>query len=159
MENNQDYYVTYRFFDERGRRLAIFGVPVDKAITFGQQPLGETPTHIKVTVITCSKKDTFSKRIAKEMFDNTRHLDKFGNSPEAHPLTLIIPMEENKPKWSFLNWCQNTYYKQYPLVFGVEAIALFRNNEMLDGSIEIVGNILAVFPEDNDVNQIEASLS
>ena len=69
MENNVPYYVTYRFFDEKGRRLAIFAIPGMKA---GLYKIDDKdafyPNILHVYVIACSKKDSFSKARAKEMF-------------------------------------------------------------------------------------------
>lgn len=125
MENNMQYYVTYRFYDTKGRRLAIFAVP-DNILT--------SATKLRVLVIACSKKDTFSKNRAKQLFEEFITLKGMGfDATIAHPTEIMIDVRDDKPKFTFLKWCEANYFKYIPTIFALEAPLLYRGNELLDG--------------------------
>lgn len=94
-------WTTYRFYDEKGRRLAIF------AEDFGQGK------ELKITIITCSQKDQFSKVRAKKLFEKC-HIDPAACA--CHPTIIRIPVINDKPKWTFIHWCQDNYFKRIPVV-------------------------------------------
>lgn len=133
MENNMQYYVTYKFHDLKGRRLAIFAIPSYKA---GEYDLNKPsyPNMLQIYVITCSKKDTFSKKYAKKMFEEFYAMKQQGwTGAYAHPLELQIDIKDDKPKFTFLKWCEENYFKYIPTVLAIEAPILYRGKEMLDG--------------------------
>lgn len=48
-------YANHRLYDEKGRRLAIFGQEIDN--------------KLEIFVLTCSKHDSFNKRLATEVYN------------------------------------------------------------------------------------------
>jgi hypothetical protein len=110
MENSKDYLSTYRFFDDRGRRLSIFARPAtDDA---GKE-------YLHAYVITCSKKDTFSKSRAKGIFEGRSK--KIENTRGEEFRINII---DKKPKWSFINWCKDKYFKLEKATVTTQAMVL-----------------------------------
>jgi len=145
MNTEQDYLVTYKFYDHRKRRLGIFGVPI---VAFGEFEEGSTqkiPTHLRVVVFTCSKKDIFSKQRVRKYFEiyTTRSEEQ---APEMlKPFDFIIPIEDNKPKQTFLNYCEQNYFKPYPVLQGIFCDVLVKGDE--------VGATISVSsPFDLDIN-------
>lgn len=104
-------YVTYKFYDERGRRLSIFAEMEEK--------------NLHITVYTCSKKDQFSRRVAKHMF--------FNEFPDGHPNEFTIPIKDSKPKWTFINWCRENYYHREGATFMFDAYVLAKGDILLPG--------------------------
>lgn len=136
MENNTPYYVTYKFHDDKGRRLAIFAVPVARlkeGVSTGEVgPTADLKLHLYI--FTCSKKDSFSKQTARDMYLEYITLKQEGlTGSYGHPMEIVIPVNDDKPKFTFLKWCEETYFKYIPTVFALEAPMLYRGNELLNG--------------------------
>lgn len=131
------YYVTYKFYDEKGRRLAIFAIPGYKLVDNGKNE-GELEQEIlRIYVITCSKKDTFSKKRARHMFAEFYGMKQQGwIGASAHPIELQIDIKDDKPKFTFLKWCEENYAKYIPTVFAIEAPMLYRGDELVDGRFD-----------------------
>lgn len=89
MENQYDYYSTFVFYDERGRRLSIFG-----------EDNGDNTMDI--TVIPCALKDEFTKKIGRKMYE-----DGTWKGGEMH----TIEFEEGFPRKSFMNFCRKNYFQ------------------------------------------------
>lgn len=87
-DNQEEVYVTYKFYDSKLRRLAIFG----------QRNSG----IISIYVIACSRKDAFIKKKAREMFEDYKK-----KQPQ-----FIIPEKDNKPGKTFINFCHDNFYKR-----------------------------------------------
>lgn len=136
MNTEQDYLVTYRFFDEKGRRLSIFSRWMKKR------------SVLIITVITCSKKDQFSKQYARDLFEEWRNPIGKPYPGEVHPIQLSLPIENNKPKYTFLKWCKENYFKKEKVIFAVESEMLMRGDELLDGQMGSF-NIHPVFDGDS----------
>lgn len=116
-ENGRSYYSTFKFYDGKQRRLAIFGQEID----------GD---KLKVSVITCSHKDQYSKkaaiqayeegkitktRVVKIDYDPETKLPILGLKTEEIPVTPIvftIPIGENKPKFSLITFCKENYLQK-----------------------------------------------
>lgn len=105
MENNQTQYqyVTYKFYDEKGRRLAIFGI---------HNTINDT---LDILTFTCSKKDIFTKKTAKELFNDyhssfNEHNHKF--SAMSKPILETVKVSNGKPKITFLDFCKFKYRRQ-----------------------------------------------
>lgn len=135
MENNKPYYVTYKFYDERGRRLSIFALPI---YTIGEleSEMPKDPNSLVITIIPCSKKDTFSKKVGTEEFEIYKSVIMQGFEGSSGVTELQIPIVDGKPKTTFLRWCEATYFKYQPTVFAVEAPALWRGDEMTDANFK-----------------------
>lgn len=129
MDNGQPYYVTYKFYDERGRRLSIFCIPGYEAVMDGATIPGKA-TKLFIWVLPCSSKDNFSKAAARNIFEV--HLEnkdaKIGIS------SLQIDVEDGKPKYSFLRWCEENYFKYKDTIAAVVYSALWRGDEQLNKS-------------------------
>lgn len=80
---------TYKFYDDKGRRLAIF---YENGI---------------ITVIPCSKKDHFSIKKAKELYEGTC------NSAIKYEVDGINKIDD------LVDWCYQRYKKVYKYGFGV----------------------------------------
>lgn len=112
-------YSNLKKYNSKGQRLAIFGRSV-------------SDDQIEVLILTCSKRDQFTKKTAKEVYDyyvktgeNTIDL----HDTTYHPTVLTIPIREGKPKVSFLSWCKSQYYS------------------MVDRNVVIQGKIKGVYYE------------
>ena len=85
-------YKAFCYYDKKGRRLSIFGE--------------KGGLNVLITVIPCSKNDIFKKSIAKELYNRT------GLSLEVNCELFVIPIIDDKPRKSFIDWCELNYYKQ-----------------------------------------------
>lgn len=156
MDNNKQYYVTYKFYDEKERRLAIFAVP---SLMAGEYEDVDTPKEwnaLLLFVIPCSKKDTFSKAKAKELFEENWSLKTQGFEGIKGVTELLIPIENNKPKFTFIKWCEDNYYKYIPTVMAIEAPMLYRGDELLNGKFPYF-DIVPIeeenfIPQDSSIN-------
>lgn len=106
--------ITYKFYDNRGRRLAIFGYPMRG--------------YIQAYIITCSNKDKFCKRNARTAIENylsekKPHFLEWDKPVLVHPIVVSIPIHDNKPQQSFIEWChKNYYYKTWSTVVSVKEV-------------------------------------
>lgn len=128
------FYVTYKFYDDHKRRLAIFAVP-------RQAPdLGED--FLEIWVVTCSPKDRFSKWKANKIFEGRAE----GDSLKGYFQVLI--KDKNKPKWTFIKWCEENYYKLVDAIFQMEAKVLVKDlkgeNPIVMDDIDIVTNLIPI---------------
>lgn len=136
---------TYKYYDNRKRRLSIFGEEV-KMFTLGEfDPLPtkdstDYKTELIITVFTCSKKDTFSKKRSQELYKlfvkngrqpftitTSKTIRKFNPQTEnidesieiieeyIHPQVFHVNCEEGKTKVPFIEWCKKTYKKEFNL--------------------------------------------
>ena len=106
-------YRTYKYYNEKGDRLAIFGLEV-------------LPGELHISIFRCSKKDQFSKEAARQAFDCVRADDppmsfyKEVTSPKFSAIIYrkhevenhVIPVEDGKPKKTFLEYCKSNYFKK-----------------------------------------------
>ncbi len=100
-------YTTYKFKDGKGRRVAIRGTMLN--------------THqMEITVITCSKKDKFTKKFARNtlnLCENAGTVVYYGNKmhPDRYLLTNVeSPTLVKYPKKTFIEWCNKMYKKDIP---------------------------------------------
>lgn len=129
MENNMEHYITYKFWDSQGRRLAIFARPV---FIFGEFDDTDTPIKaekLHIYIIPCSKKDVYSKKFAKKMFEE--HVgDRYAGLEGINSIAeLSIPIENDKPKFTFLKWCEDNYFKYQATLIAAQADILWRRDE------------------------------
>lgn len=127
MENDKDYYSTFKFYDDRERRLSIFG-----------EVAGDT---LLITVITCSNKDIFSKKVGRALYEN---FTAGADNKEVHPQTFVTEIKDSKPKQSFLQWCKENYYRHRYAMMAVEGRVLAKGKDILtNGIFEKVKRILS----------------
>lgn len=102
MEQNR--LITYRFFDNRKRRLSIFG-------EYNMELSG-----LVITVFTCSKQDVFCKKTARGLYKIFKNISK--ESPELldlislKPKVFILPCDEKKTKLPFMEFCESNFKKE-----------------------------------------------
>lgn len=89
-----EFYSNLKRYNENGQRVAVFGRVLSGA-------------RLEISIYKCSKKDQFCKKFAREEY--LAYLA--GVEGVTHPERQIIVIEDqNKPKWSFLNWCRKNFY-------------------------------------------------
>lgn len=94
------YWVTYKFYDDRGRRLSIFCEQCNKE-------------ELKITVITCSENDEFKRKTGRSLYLSGQvepHMCK------CHPQVFRIPIGD-KPHQRFIEWCNNMYLRKVPAIY------------------------------------------
>lgn len=103
--NMEDKVYTYKFFDDKKRRLAIQGEKIDD-------------THVEMTIIRCSTKDSFSKKFARTALNLLDSSDKVTVDKQLlHPERRIIAWSSktltNWKKEFYRNCAENFYKKTY----------------------------------------------
>lgn len=110
LKENPNYLVTFKFYDTRGRRLSIFGERVGT-------------DQLKVTVITCSKRDAFCKRVGRGLYERI-----VAGSDCCSPDSTYIAVAEGKFKQTFILWCKSNYCKLAPIRIEFQEWVLFGPN-------------------------------
>ena len=121
--------MTYKFYDQDGRRLAIFGKYVPK------HPHGGNPL-LHITVIPCSKKDQFSVKVAKRMYDEINDGKVYEELPVHSYFSTNV--KNGKYKAEFLKFCNINFYKKVVGTVGVVHsgdILLSAKTKQSDGKI------------------------
>ena len=114
MENKQNYYSNFQCFDNKKRRKAIFGRKVDN-------------NKIEIFEITCSLTDEYNKEYPKNIYKRYLEGLLYGG---CHPVIYTIPLDGNKPLWTFNNHCKENYYHK-------QTITCLYNVEMLKKGFEM----------------------
>lgn len=122
------YYSTYKFYDERGRRLSIFATVMNEA-------------QISVTIVTCAKGDKFSRKVGKALYEQWLE-GTLRKSSDCHPQIRLIAIKDGKPKKTFLSWCRETYYTTETGYFGVTLPILTRGPHDILISKQLIKNIV-----------------
>jgi len=126
-------WVTYAFYDEKGRRLTIVGrVVADSCEEQQDGTLKFENPQLEIHVVTCSKHDEFSRKKVRTLVTN---LQKGFSVKDLgfHPVVHLIPIKDDKPKWTFINWCRENYYHREVGIFMFDAYILAKGNEALRG--------------------------
>lgn len=99
-------FKTYSFYTKKKQRVAAFATRIQ----------GENILHIGIFI--CSRKDHFSKTISDMVYHNWvvagyPETVSITNTPGVvyHPIVEKIPIIDNKPKKTFLEWMKANYYK------------------------------------------------
>ena len=88
-------FVSFQYYDQKGRRLTICGDVVD--------------SNLQITVITCSKNDQFVRRTGKELFAQI----KAGSIQSKVGQTFNIPLEKDDvPGKLFNQFCHESFFKK-----------------------------------------------
>jgi hypothetical protein len=124
-------YANHRLFDKKGRRLAIFGREINNTL--------------EVFVLTCSKHDSFNKKIATQVYNlhlegkpleinvygyNYPSTEKVVKStltfkPNIYNIAITDPAQS---KNEFLQHCADTFCYPYP-TFGVVKLSYLTDAE------------------------------
>lgn len=120
------YYNTYAYYDDKGRRLYIFARKIEK----------EGKEWLELFKGTCSKRDDFNKKIAREIYntylslpfnvENGRILVEINNEKnnvKYHPEIINIPLN-NGIKYEMLLFCNRNFRKRIIAKFEVEKYVL-----------------------------------
>jgi len=99
------YYSNYQRYNKKGQRLAIFG--------------REVGDQVEIFVLTCSKKDSFNRKLARNVYESFLALTGDGETinptlkdQNYHPhIYTILKRDSNGPKFYFLMHCKSTYYR------------------------------------------------
>jgi len=101
-----EVYSNLKRYDEKGRRVAAFAQVKDE--------------KLEVFLLFCSKKDQFSKKTAKlvyekflsnkEAFDGKCEHEKCIYHPEIKTVDIL---DASRPKWSFLTWMSENFYIEH----------------------------------------------
>jgi hypothetical protein len=103
----EQIFANFQKYDERGRRINIFAVEDDFVVG-----------HLKIVYFPCSNRDQFSKNKGWELYNNYRSFvdlsEGLHRSSEVIPLVtvLFVEIDDNKPKKTFLNWCNDNFYQK-----------------------------------------------
>lgn len=89
------HYSNLKKYNEKGQRLAIFAKQNDDILN--------------IFVLTCSKKDHFIKDTARRVYEN---YETGIGMEDYHPQIFSVP-HNGKPKYTFLKWCNDNYYRQF----------------------------------------------
>jgi hypothetical protein len=167
MNNQLPLLCTFKFYDNRRRRLTIFAKPVLETVeegskiktTMGYNPILDgslRPTHLHVYIITCSKKDQFDKKYARDLLDEFLEFRENGKDGAiAHPIELLIPIKENKPKFTFIQWCHDNFYKYKQLEFALSTPCLVKGDQMLEMDLRRSSELMQLV-EDEEIAQSES---
>lgn len=106
MENNKNYFNTYKFFNRKGQRLSIFATTKE-----GVDSTGIT-CGLSIYIVTCSKQDKFNKRLVREAFEFGQHIGSFSDSG-INPTIINLPCTTGDSKRVFMQFCNKNFYKLY----------------------------------------------
>lgn len=101
-------YNTNKFYDRKGRRLAVFCRFLDY-------------NEAEIVIFTCSKADRFNKKFATEQYNKYLNAETLETKPEV--VKLQIKAEERELK-TMLNYCVDNLYYPY-LRFSVKSKNVF----------------------------------
>lgn len=104
----EKYYSNLKRYDARMKRIAIFGRLIED--------------KIEIFELRCSKKDHFNKKLAKQVYEQyLTDGSTVCEECEYHPVIyLIIPENPEKPKWSFLRYVNEKFFRLFITVFRYE---------------------------------------
>jgi hypothetical protein len=115
---NKTYFATFAFYDEKGRRLSIFGEQIADSIS--------------IAIITCSKQDMFSKKKGRALYEMWEEGGR--KHPDIHPITANFTLKDKtKPMREFIEWCRENYYSQTLLPISIlgAGIGLVKGENLL----------------------------
>ena len=116
---------TYKFYTHRKQRLAIRAI--------------DNQNHIEVTVLTCSKKDAFNKKFARQalnLLETSDTVRLYGQL--LHPQRIIVDYVGDFRE-SFFNWAEDFYFKIGYKTDYVRVTQLEKKNERIYVSQEKLG--------------------
>jgi len=103
MNNKQEFYSNFQCYSKKNQRIAVFGRQLDE-------------NTLEIFELTCSKSDQFMKFVAKEAYDiwlNAFNVEVVKDSHYHPNIYNISILQENKPMFTFNEWCKNNYYHKY----------------------------------------------
>lgn len=110
------FFSNFRRYNAKGQRLAIFCRKV------------EAQKDMEIFILRCSRKDIFSKKVAKDVYE--RYVNT-GVTADYHPQVFNLLIDNNKPKYTFLRWCNNNTYKPIEMILDIPVTVLSRGETIL----------------------------
>jgi hypothetical protein len=110
-----NYYSNMCRYDTRGRRLAIFGQIEERG-----------SNKMMITILTCSKKDQFSRKIAHGIYKLSRNLtvvNYHGLTPHPEEFEIILE-NPSTPKKEFLKFVNENYYRIMRIAFPFKGLVM-----------------------------------
>jgi hypothetical protein len=93
-----NYYCNFQKYNSRGDRMAIFGTVAGEIIN--------------IVIFRCAVQDQFSKKRARQVFEEYRKGNTLVDEIQYHPSTSLVSIEENRPKSTFQKFCHVNYYRK-----------------------------------------------
>jgi hypothetical protein len=91
----EQLYATYQYYDEQGRRLAVFCRFL-------------SPTEAEIFTLTCSKEDVFVKAYARAVYERYLKGEDMGRNKPRIDLVTIYP--EQGELQTLLRFCKKNYF-------------------------------------------------
>lgn len=119
---SKDYVNTYSYFDNKGRRLAVFCRYIDHSTA-------------EILTIACSDKDQFRKKYAIQQYEkylsykNTDTLPELDCHPKIEQVTIVPEERELK---TLIRYCQANYFVLIELPYEILRPLLLTAEEYLD---------------------------
>lgn len=95
-------FATYKFYDAARRRCSIFSRVVED--------------KLEIIIIPCYGVPQFSKKIGKNIY---LRIEETGEIPD-YCSTFVIGIKENKPRRTFLEWCENRFLRKFTATVTVQ---------------------------------------
>lgn len=114
MENRT--FVNYKLYDEKKRRVAVFGE--------------EIKNIIRIRAYTCSRHDQFSKQKARQAY----YIGAIDAKP-VHPMVIDLPIYQGKTaKFTFIEFCRANFYRKEKKEMKIvkEVLVLYRDDNTKD---------------------------
>ncbi len=110
----EKYYANFQYYDERNRRLSIFGKI--------------TGDCIEVVVLTCSISDTFTRKSGRMLYEQSCSSEE-GNAKCLGQTYSGIAIKDGNPAKTFNNWCRENFYQQRMESLRVTRLYLQKNHK------------------------------
>jgi hypothetical protein len=93
----EQYYCTFKYYDKKGRRLAVFCRFI-------------SPTEAELFTLTCSEEDQFQRKYARQVYE--AYLKGEDPKFEFHkPLIEIIEIQpEQREVQTLIEYCESNYH-------------------------------------------------
>jgi len=131
----KDYLATFKFYDNKHRRLSIFGKvhPVSKRLVITVLTLSQTP-EIKKTFRKGGNEvkkveiiyDVFSRKEGRSKYEKECGTPDCDTCPGK---VFTIDVIDERPRFTFLQWCNQHYYRPQKISKTVEEIKYVRGTD------------------------------
>lgn len=98
MENKQEYYFNSKLYDQKSRRISVFG-----------RQIGD---KLEIWELKCSKSDNYNRKLAQDLYRSHRENEE--TSSTYHPTIYKIAIKEgNSAKHEFRLHCLFNYLHKF----------------------------------------------
>ena len=136
------YLATFKFYDSKKRRLSIFGRedPISGKLAITVLTLSETPEVVEKTMLQKNAKgkpkkavqevtfkyDVFSRKDGRKTYEEKCIGANCENCPGQ---TVLVDIIDERPRYTFLHWCNNRFYRPQKETITLEKIKYVRGNK------------------------------